>query len=82
MTFYVTLVLVSMYYGEYKMGRCKDCKFWGYMWKGCCDKVDHIPTPTKEFEIDYRVLDDSGMSTFLRTGPEFGCVLFEEKANG
>lgn len=61
-------------------GRCKTCKFWGRYQRGCCDRVDDIsePDPTA-FAISVRVLDDSGLSTSLMTGPEFGCIHWLEK---
>lgn len=60
---------------------CKNCKFWGHYRKGECDRVDGLFTadPTASFDIRVRVLDDSGLSTGLVTGPNFGCIHFTAK---
>lgn len=59
---------------------CKNCKFWGRYREGCCDRQGSIfENNLAGFEADARVLDDSGLDIFLRTGPEFGCVHFQNK---
>ena len=64
-------------------GRCEDCKFWKKpeIWwskRNYCDRVDRYNSETI-FEIHVKVSDDTGLSTKLETGPDFGCVLFEQK---
>jgi len=62
---------------------CKNCKFWKKpdMWWGgkqhYCDRVDRISPII--FETRVKVMDDSGLSVKLETGPDFGCVLFESR---
>jgi len=67
------------------MGRCKDCKSWG-SWLGIdavCERPDDLwPKDIPEgqqFSIDCEADDDQGLQAWLRTGPEFGCVRFEER---
>ena len=52
-------------------GTCKTCQWWK---NGFCDIVDMIQEPSTRFDIDVDVLDDSGLYTQLRTGPDFGCI--------
>lgn len=71
------------------MGLCKNCKFW---LNGECIKVDHHDegfgwgqNPATQFEVDVEINvdDNSGLyySYKLITGPEFGCVKFENKVS-
>jgi hypothetical protein len=53
---------------------CRDCKFWDS--DGSCGRVDQWRSPVV-FEIEDTVDDDSGLTTLLKTGPDFGCVLFQ-----
>jgi hypothetical protein len=63
-------------------GFCRDCKYWD---DGECGGVgNHDPgfgwnqNPRILFDIELRADDDSGLSCRLLTGPEFGCVRFEQ----
>ena len=61
---------------------CKDCKHWGVYITGCCDKVGS-PDPDENdagFDLILEADDDQGLDGQLKTGPEFGCVQFEPKA--
>lgn len=53
---------------------CKTCRWWD---RGSCEMVDTIAAenPATRFEIDVEVADDTGLRAWLRTGPDFGCVL-------
>lgn len=63
------------------MGYCKDCKFWGVVYSGVCDKEKRIQSdPESTFEIEAFALDDSGLEANLVTGPMFGCVHFVKKS--
>ena len=57
---------------------CKNCLFWGSYREGECDRVGGTfsRNPAAGFDIVARVLDDSGLSVGLVTGPDFGCVHF------
>ena len=61
------------------MNTCKTCKWWGRAWEGCCDFIDtthanQAAEVGKRFEIAVSADDDSGLQTYLQTGPDFGCV--------
>lgn len=65
------------------MGYCKNCKFWN---DGQCERVDNrdegfgwSQNPAIRFEVEIKADDDSGLGYRLITGPDFGCVRFEEK---
>lgn len=67
------------------MGNCKDCRFWDSDQR--CQKADwsvgDYTAPEDVLVAEVSVLDDSGLFVDIRTGPEFGCVLFHErKHNG
>ncbi len=66
------------------MKTCRTCKWWGKDDPGCCGKVDTIVSsnPETELSIEASADDDSGLWARLRTGPDFGCVLHEEKLPG
>lgn len=55
---------------------CKSCRFWGHYRKGECDRVGGLfsANPGAAFDVVARALDDSGLTTGLVTGPDFGCV--------
>lgn len=63
---------------------CKNCRFWGRYRKGECDREGgQFPdNPAAAFEAVARVLDDSGLTVSLVTGPEFGCVHFLTRGKG
>ena len=65
---------------------CKNCLVWGPYREGECDRVGGIfsQNPAAGFDIVATVLDDSGLSVGLVTGPDFGCVHFfaKEHKNG
>ena len=65
------------------LGKCKNCKFWdegtclgqgmhdaGFGWR---------QDPAIAFKVEATANDDSGLEAVLITGPEFGCVRFEER---
>lgn len=71
------------------MGNCKDCKYWaryelfeGVMWREC-----EYPTygylkdnvEDNDFALYVEVLDDSGLTLGMKTGPMFGCLKFTPK---
>lgn len=58
---------------------CGNCKYWGRDVKGACERVDFKTDPDKKFEIEVKVADDYNLNTWLITGKDFGCVLFESK---
>ena len=71
------------------MGNCKDCAFWdeggncgpGGEW-AICRYVDDQTDPLPGEGGASLVLvadDDRGVDGVLRTGPMFGCVLFEAR---
>ncbi len=63
------------------MGTCKNCKHWD---DGECRKIDFecsrkVPSlDNKEAVILITMDDDSGFWGRFLTGPDFGCVNFEE----
>lgn len=66
------------------MERCKDCRFWRkhpFAAIGICMVPNtRMPEACSLTSVGY---DDEGYfsmnETEIRTGPEFGCVLFEQK---
>ena len=60
---------------------CKNCKWWDINYHSRCDFIA-ISTGDAEYKkgqdaaIAVRVLDDSGLIVYLKTGPDFGCVNF------
>jgi hypothetical protein len=50
---------------------CSTCYWWR---DGFCDIVGDDDQSPKLFEIVVTVVDDYGLSSKLRTGPDFGCV--------
>lgn len=63
---------------------CQNCRFWGHYRKGECDRVGGLfsDDPGTSFDVVARVLDDSGLSIGLVTGPRFGCLHFEARKPG
>lgn len=65
-----------------KEPRCKNCKHWKPDWKqGWCYVVDVIEDKNDEikdtdFAVFVRVSDEVMWSWGLKTGPNFGCVLY------
>lgn len=57
------------------MGRCKNCRWWGRVYEGCCDNVGAGNEATA-FDIVATADDDQGLEVVLKTGPEFGCIHF------
>ena len=58
---------------------CKNCKYWQ---DGKCDRVNcWFPREDKTRVMDVRAwaADDTGLDCWLETGPNFGCILFEQK---
>lgn len=56
---------------------CGGCLFWGRYRAGQCDREGgHFPDPATAFEAVASVLDDSGLTTGLATGPAFSCLHF------
>jgi len=61
------------------MGRCKNCRWWGRVYEGCCDNVDTGPVGKNDattFTIVVTADDDQGLEAVLKTGSEFGCIHF------
>lgn len=54
---------------------CKQCRYWDTDERTCGrdERVDQ----SRQFWVDARATDDSGLIAELRTGPDFGCVLGE-----
>ena len=60
---------------------CKNCKFWGVDYDNACDRVGNgdPDLDDSEFDIDFGADDDQGSFAELITGPNFGCIKFENK---
>ena len=62
------------------MRTCKNCKYWD---DGICDYVGWMETdsqvPDDDMGIDADAHDDSGMYVYLKTGPNFGCLKFNQR---
>lgn len=62
---------------------CKNCRFWGAYIEGACDRVGFLllneHKNPRRFHISAFADDDQGLEAQLITGPEFGCVLFEQE---
>lgn len=39
------------------------------------DYNNKYPTPKDRMQVDVRVSDDTGLSVYVTTGPDFGCSL-------
>jgi len=64
------------------MRTCKYCKYWERYRNSACDRIvidDEALMPPGDACIAIRADDDQGLDGDLITGPDFGCVLFEEK---
>ena len=58
---------------------CERCLHWN---DGYCEVIYNIQEDkSKMIDIEVEVLDDSGLSVHLRTGPNFGCVLYAKLFN-
>ena len=58
---------------------CKDCKYWQ---DGECNRVKSwLPheDETRRMDVCADAADTTNLSCWLETGPNFGCVLFEQK---
>ncbi len=63
---------------------CKNCRFWHD--QRTCDRIDQIDlhgTRDEKLEkddgrIEWSAADDHGLSIEFVTGPDFGCVKFEQ----
>lgn len=76
------------------MNRCSNCRWWGRVYHGACDRVDSedgtVTTLSQtriglQFEVQATADDDQGLTARLLTGPNFGCVLHSlkrEEPNG
>lgn len=68
------------------MGKCKDCASWvKYFNEGfkVCDRwtdMDIEKDPETLFEVGADAADDTNLSCWLQTGPDFGCIHFKPKA--
>ena len=60
---------------------CKNCKWWSVNFEGDCSfvKTVHVIHKPTQFEVIGIARDDQGLEWFLRTGPDFGCIHFEQK---
>ena len=60
---------------------CKDCQHWEFLGQECrrmdCGTMRRKPSPSRMY-IEIHTADDE-WDAVLRTGPNFGCVLFEAK---
>ena len=67
-------------------GTCKDCAYWttysphndGSHAVSACSQ-DYCSTQRTRCQIGNWSDDDSGLQTWLETGPDFGCVHFKAK---
>lgn len=61
---------------------CKNCRYWGQVYEDCCDFIDTISgervADTTGCQIIATASDDSGLSTLLKTGPNFSCPNFSK----
>ena len=58
----------------YMMGNCKNCEFWR---EGVCHYgLDYDPPHETAFYADAIAADDTDLSCWIVTGPDFGCVKF------
>ena len=59
---------------------CNSCRCWE---SGFCGIVDHYKGPQTEpatlFQIEASADDDSNLQASLRTGPDFGCILYQPR---
>lgn len=64
-------------------GYCKDCKYWGMDYTGACAYADYIDdkdkNDPKHFGFQVTADDDQGLDCIVLTGPNFGCVNFQDK---
>lgn len=58
------------------MSTCKNCKHWQSD-QECAALDNDIKPPTNGLSVEVNVLDDSGLYVTIKTGPDFGCTLFE-----
>ena len=65
----------------FKMGKCKNCKFWGVDYQKVCSLAEYANDDDSSFKINYGSNDDQGSWGQLITGPNFGCIKFEEKVS-
>jgi hypothetical protein len=63
------------------MKTCKTCKYWGVYIKRSCDREGTIYDQSNQddFYVEADALDDTGLESFLMTGPNFGCIHHEPK---
>ena len=63
------------------MKTCKNCKWWSISFENDCDfvKSNHASHKSIQFEMIGLPKDDRGLGAFLVTGPDFGCIHFEQK---
>jgi len=68
------------------MNTCKNCKWWG----DYIQKSDDVPPSYRGcdyyddesdagFEVVVDICDDTGLEVSLFTGPDFGCIKFQNK---
>ncbi len=70
------------------IGNCKDCRWWeenrdmaGNKWMTCAAVDTNYSDGAAQWNVAFvyaYARDDSGLMAELRTGPMFGCILFEE----
>ena len=64
------------------MKTCKTCKYWGRYIRTYCDNDGtdfHGNCKLNGFEVIATAADDTNLQVNLKTGPDFGCILHEEK---
>ena len=68
------------------IGHCETCAFWGVEKEFVCDRINESldcefytknPMKNDRAVIDISADDDSGLKAEFRTGPKFGCLLYE-----
>ena len=58
---------------------CKNCKYWKH---GTCERAEEwypYEDKTRGFDVCSETDEGANFSVWLETGPNFGCVLFEQK---
>lgn len=60
--------------------RCRTCKWWGRYYTNVCDFVTTTmaENPQTKFVIDAFANDDQGLEAMLVTGPDFGCIHWQQ----
>ena len=64
------------------METCKNCKWWGVSFNNDCEFVNtiHASSESVRFEIEEINPCECNSKIVLKTGPDFGCIHFKQKA--